>query len=497
MRRRFHIRVIAVTFRRDPAFVRDVEDKPRGITSAAPGLFLALAAAGAVLHPALDVDLGWHLRAGQLILASRSVPRSDVFSGPMAGHPWVDNEWLWEASLAAMANAGGLLVPIAANALLMAVAVVLVYATLRLRRVPSLLAAGGALVMLAVVAHYADVRPGMAAIVLAPAVLYLLERHRTSGDWRWLVGLLPLEALWANWHGSYLLGLGLAGIYFLGALWGQAPRADWLQLLAGGLAMALVTLANPRGVGLWRFTLMASQLKFNREAVQAWMPPNFGDVTMLPLLACLLASLALLVCLPSARLPKNEALLLLACTLAALQSKEFLPLYGVAAAPLLAQMGQGVLRRPGSRQPSWPEASLLLLSAALLFGRSLPSLQADAYQETMADVFPVQAVQFIKDNQLPGPLWNDFNWGGYLMSALPRLPVFVDSRTEMYGDEFLFSYLGVNSGKQPYQPMMDRYGIRVVLISSASALANELRHDPAWSEAYRDEKAAVFIPTNS
>src|SRR5438105_9380502 len=100
---------------------------------AAPVLFVAMAAAGAVLHPAGDFDLGWHLRAGQLILATHQLPRVDYFSNTMAGQSWVDNEWLWESGLAALTAAGGVLAPIIAIAVLVAVTIMLVYAILSVR----------------------------------------------------------------------------------------------------------------------------------------------------------------------------------------------------------------------------------------------------------------------------------------------------------------------------------------------------------------------------
>src|SRR5437870_12369764 len=83
-----------------------------------PAALTILAGVAACLHPALDSDLGWHLRSGQLILATHHIPRTDPFSHTRLGAPWVDNEWLWEWALAALNSAGGLLALVLANSLL-------------------------------------------------------------------------------------------------------------------------------------------------------------------------------------------------------------------------------------------------------------------------------------------------------------------------------------------------------------------------------------------
>jgi hypothetical protein len=263
----------------------------------------------------------------------------------------------------------------------------------------------------------------------------------------------------------------------------------WAALCAGLLA---VTLLNPIGFDLLKFTVGASRLTFNREFVQAWMAPNFHQPGSLPLLITLLLSLALPLFRPASRLPKTEGLLLVVCTLATLQSQEFLPLYAVAAAPLVAQMLQADSWLPASWQPSPLQTAALLLSGAVLMLVPLNTLAPARYQETIEKTFPARAVDYIEQHQLPRPMWNDFNWGGYLLTALPRLPVLVDSRTEMYGDEFLHEYMDAATGRLPAQQALDRYAVKLVLLEPRSTMATELRGSPVWQQVYQDELAVVF-----
>src|SRR5215467_13254346 len=59
-------------------------------------------------RPLMDVDIGWHIRNGELILKTHSVPRTDPFSAGMLGSPWFAWEWLYDAVLALLHDAGGL-----------------------------------------------------------------------------------------------------------------------------------------------------------------------------------------------------------------------------------------------------------------------------------------------------------------------------------------------------------------------------------------------------
>jgi hypothetical protein len=455
------------------------------------GAFLTFTALCAGLRPALDSDLGWHLRAGQLTL-SAGVATADPFSHTMLGRPWTDNEWLWEAGLAVLNRFGGVAALVAASAVLLAIAILAVYATLLQRRVPPLLAGIGAAVALANLLPYADVRPGMMGVLCGSAFLLILERSRQGADWRWLLALVPIELLWANCHGSFVDGLLLCGLYGAGALW-EARRWRAVLPYAGvGAALLLATLANPSGPGLLRFTLEASRLGFNRELVKAWQAPNLADPALLPLWLTIAAILAALLFIPRARLPRTEGLLLVICTAGALKTQELIPLYAVAAAPLLAQLARESLGRLGTWRPTVVQSAGLILAAGALVARPVASLSPASYNQELAGLYPAGAVAYIERQQLPGPMWNDFNWGGYLLTALPRLPVLVDSRTEMYGDAFLHRYLAVANGREPAHAMFAQYGIRLAVIPPDSPLAGELRADSAWAEPYHDSVAAVF-----
>ena len=105
---------------------------------------------------------------------------------------------------------------------------------------------------------------------------------------------------------------------------------------------------------------------------------------------------------------------------------------------------------------------------------------------------PVDVAEYIEAEQPQGPMLNSYNWGGYLMFALPEYPVYVDGRTDLYRDEFLTRYLQTAVASNDWQAVLDEDGINMVVVESQSGLALALHDEAGWTLAYEDEKAVVF-----
>ena len=68
----------------------------------------------------------------------------------------------------------------------------------------------------------------------------------------------------------------------------------------------------------------------------------------------------------------------------------------------------------------------------------------------MSSEFPVKAVNFLRQNPQPGPLYNTFDWGGFLTWYMPDYPVAIDGRTDLYGDELDFLFFNSERGDDSY-----------------------------------------------
>ncbi len=458
------------------------------------GVFITLAGGLVMLRPALDPDLGWHLRTGQLILATHSIPTADPYSFTRRGAPWVEHEWLWQVAVAVVDWIGGHTAIVLANGAAVALVLALIYLRLRDQHVAPAFAAAGTGVALTNLVIYAEARPGTVVAVFSAIFLFAFERYKRTGDWRWLALAPASGLLWANMHGSYILGLLLCGVYGLASLWESRRWRSLAPWLATFGACAATSLLNPLGMGLYRFTLGASQLSFNRQFIFEWQPPDFRLATFAPVLATLGLLLAVPAFFRVAPRGRAQQLLLVAGSIATIESQQFILFFAVVAAPAIGDMLDQAFEGRGIRDLSAASGSALGLALlALALMGPATHLTPAAYRLAMAENYPVDAVDFVERQQLQGPMWNEFDWGGYLIGALPRVPVFADGRTEMYGNDFELQAAHVGFGSTPPGPIFEEYGINFALVKAGSALATELQAMPGWREAYRDKVAAVYV----
>jgi hypothetical protein len=113
---------------------------------------------------------------------------------------------------------------------------------------------------------------------------------------------------------------------------------------------------------------------------------------------------------------------------------------------------------------------------------------------TEAENFPVAAVEFMRANKLPQPIYNEYGWGGYLIWKLsPDYKVYIDGRADVYGDAFLEEFLKTYDGISNWRAPLDRHAVRTVMIDPNAALANLLKQDAAWSKVFEDHQAVIFV----
>jgi hypothetical protein len=120
-------------------------------------------------------------------------------------------------------------------------------------------------------------------------------------------------------------------------------------------------------------------------------------------------------------------------------------------------------------------------------------LDSKSVAQAQEEYLPVQVAQYLNDERPIGPMFNSYNWGGYLMFASPEYPVFVDGRTDLYGDEFLTTYLETATGGPNWRETLEGYGINLVVVEARSGLARALSTEPGWRQDYEDDKAVAFI----
>ncbi|MBC7222789.1 MAG: hypothetical protein H5T59_00680 [Anaerolineae bacterium] len=456
------------------------------------------------LRPAADWDMWWHLRSGAYIVEHRAIPLTDPFSHTRFGQPWVDQSWLAQIGLYGLYRLGGF----GGLALGMAFVVLATFAVV-FWDAPGHLYVRALAVLLAALASavFWSVRPQMASVVGA-----LVHRYRRRGG-RALWAVPPLFAVWANLHAAWMAGLLLIGCGAVGeaaAVFlsrpGERARAHFRRAgalaLAGLLSAAAISL-NPQGPRMLLYPFQTVGMGVLRQFIQEWASSDFHRVQFHPFLWLWLATAWALALSPQEKDWGDLAAFALFSALA-LTAGRNVALFAVVAAPILAEHGTAALKPAlgrfseasgrGARLVAANWGIALLLAAAVAARAWTGPLDASVVAEEHGSRFPVQAAEAILRERPPGPLFNSYNWGGYLLWRLyPAYRVYVDGRTDLYGDEVLEEYLRVTRLEPEWEAILERRGIRLVVVERAEPLANRLREEPGWALLYGDEMASVFV----
>jgi hypothetical protein len=201
------------------------------------------------------------------------------------------------------------------------------------------------------------------------------------------------------------------------------------------------------------------------------------------------------------RLAWSQISLTVSTGMLALLAARNIAMFAVVAAPVLSDLLDTFLTERGwqirpMRQVKGLKLVLnwILLSVVLLggIGKIAADLNTENVQELQAEYLPLDALTFLKANPPQGNLLNDYNWGGLLIFTLPDVPVFVDGRTDLYGDDFLKAYFKAILGASDWREVIDEYDIQTALLPDESALTTLLREDETWEVIYEDEQAVIL-----
>jgi hypothetical protein len=449
----------------------------------------------------VDPDLWWHIKIGEDILASHHWPTADAYSFTAAGQHWLANEWLGDVLLAVAYRAGGLRALGASFIIIGSLIALALYffATLRCGNPKVGFLVSAVLLNLAVVSF--NLRPQMLAYLFLVLALIILERFRQGK--RAALWLLPaLVLLWVNTHGSWIVGVAALGVYLAGGLrkislgnletrpWSTTDRR-WLTIVFA--LCVLATLITPYGASIAKFPFqMASSAPATVTNIQEWQPMGFallGDKLFLGLILGFLVWQIVV----RVKLRLEEVVLFLLSAAMAFIHMRFLLVFVPFCAPLFAVMLASCVARYDRTKEIYLLNAAVMVAVLAVMIWYFPS-QA-AYARDVEAAFPVQAVNYLNSHSVPGPMYNTYNLGGYLLWARsPGNRVFIDGRTDLYERAGVFSdYMNLTGLKPGSLGILQKYNIQSCLLWRDEPLATILVAVPGWQKVYVDDKNVVFI----
>jgi hypothetical protein len=462
--------------------------------------------AAVALLPILDADIWWHLRAGQWVVEHRAVPGTDPFSqhGLESGKAWLAYSWLFEVLVYALYSGFGF-AGLFLGRVVMTLAIVFALHRLVAKREPRFVVAAGltGVAILGILPLLTD-RPWLFTILFSTLTLDVILDLRAGKTNPVLWALPAMFVLWANLHIQFIYGL------FLLVLACAAPLGDrllswpqpadgaatfgtrrWRFLAGVTVACFAATLLTPYHLHLYDVVRDHATQHVPLQQVAEMRALEFRDLWDWCVLA--LAGAGAFALGQRRRWSAFDWLLLIAAAGFAFRARRdvwFVVLAALAVVTTRQPRGEAVREfLPTLRQGLLVAGGVLpLLALFWCYG-----VGGDGLQKTLEATYPVKAVAFLKEQKREGPLFNHYDWGGYLIWSLPELPVSMDGRANLHGDRRMEQGEVTWEGQPGWDQDPDLVAARVVIAGVSSPLTSLLRQEKRFRVGYEDEVAVVFL----
>jgi hypothetical protein len=464
-------------------------------------LAIGLPVLAAVIAPFPSVDLTYHLRAGADILDTRSIPSVDTWTFTVAGQPWLDQQWLAQAVMAAVFRIGGWTGLVLLRAALVGVAFGLLFDVCRRRGGSVRVAAWLTLAAFICASITLGLRPQLFGIAIFAAVLWLVVQRHEASRFVWLVG--PLVAAWANVHGSFVLAPLVVGIALVEDL--AERRRSW-NVTAALLATAVAaTFLNPFGVGVWRYAAGISTNSVITKRITEWQPTSPATIEGgLFFVSVAFVTLTVVLLVRRGRpLPWTALLWLVPFAVLGAWAVR-----GLAWWPFVAAMSVAPLLRTTGEAPARPERSdpprirrvnvgiVVILSlvavAALPLWRPLDKgLQAPVL---VLGTAPSGITGALREIVRPGDrILAPQAWGSWFEYAFPEATVAVDSRIELYPAEVWDAIDRIEAGDSGSEGALQDWGVTLIVAAPEQTGLVQRLVASGWRDTFHDEDGTLLV----
>jgi hypothetical protein len=445
--------------------------------------------------PLAAIDLAYHLRAGDIMLHTRAILRTDVFTAAAYGKPWLNQQWLAQIVLATWFQLGGWFGLVVLRALLMGMVLAFVFLACRAagagtKRAALLTLAAGVLLPAGF-----QLRPQLLGMLCFAATAWLVARRHRHPLGVWVV--IPITVLWANMHGSFFMAPLLLGLAWVEDRWVRGRGAR--TLLLAGLGSLLATTVNPFGYRVWSYAAGLATDPVIRRTIAEWQPPTIETYTGVAFFLSVLGVAALLIARVRRPVPWRSLLPLavfLAIGLIAMRGVYWWAMVAPIVLSGVLVEGPAPAQR---RDPAGPvNTTIVGLLAVAVLGILLQwapysgQVMPDPNRLSFA---PAGITRELRGVLRPGELMFEAQgWGSWLELEFPQNRVVVDSRIEVLPQNVWWKYYAVSRGVEGWQATLDSWHVDVAVLARDEQpdLIPKMEADPGWQLVYEDADGLIF-----
>ncbi|MEW6570589.1 MAG: hypothetical protein AB1390_05385 [Nitrospirota bacterium] len=485
-----------------------------------------------------DPDFWWHLKTGEYIYQTKSLPEKDPFAFTSLPKDPINPEskrikfiltqyWVAQVLFYAVYKVFNFQGIIYMRAAILTLLMLLLYAGIRRERVgfltSFLLLAPAVLIFY----NFTGERPQLFSFLFSFLTVYLLEGYRKAtlerdntsmgrkeqgisvlrSEIRYILPIPVLMILWANMHGGFILGIAIiAGYmcaenvkYFLKKTGPALPLRSLKYLIVFGFLSIFSSLINPNGYNVIPLLIEINKSLYMKTIVEAKSPLvflQFGYYTQeLFTFLFLLIFTFLLFLINVKKLDITDIMLFVAFAAMSLSAARVIPFFTPISILMIARYGgktlgslsqkqwfvflDKMIKKPfsGKKSSRWNILVPVLLSIFIVIVLNNNNFFHEGVRKGR---YPDGAVRFLKENKISGNMFNPYLWGGYLIWALyPDYKVFIDGRgliEEIYfqSNKILEASSFSFAGMPEWKAILDAYDINFIVTFSVADFTGKL-----------------------
>jgi len=452
----------------------------------------------------LDPDIWWHLSVGDWIVHNQAFPHTGIFSRTAANRPWMAYSWGYEVLLSRLYDLWTFVgIGVFGTALTIAVAVAVF---VMLYRISGQFWTAWALSLLSFAGFLFNIapRPLFFSVVFFTIALTLVLEAQSSGRVQLLYWLPLIFIIWANTHIQFIYGLALVGLL---------AGINLLQRIAISLGLYPEFLTKPTlpvnslfiifascvaagCIGPYSYHLYPEAFVISQSKVMYNMIIELQSLSFKyynNYVELLLAVGAFLALGWQKKIDPFQLVLLVFACIFGFRTWRDAWFLCVTSAAMIADFPISEQKRDRSLGVSgWAGVSLASILLLLLAVRNT-DFNTRGLDRAISHEYPVDAVNFLRRNPVGGPLYNSFDFGGFLIFYMPQYPVSIDGRTDLYGDAMDEQYFSTQEADPSYttDPLLNEAG--VAILKNKFPIAGMLLTDRRFRVIYRDNIATVFV----
>ncbi len=407
-----------------------------------------------------DPDYWGHLKFGQTIFETRSVPKTDNFSYTANGRKWINHEWLSEVIFwifyKNFSDSGMVFLRLVVGIFFC----FFIHKIVKSKNIPGSVIAY--LLVLFSVMPFWHFRPQIFTFLFFAILIYLLSIKK-------LLFIPPLFLLWANLHGGFL-----AGLVYLFAF--AIFSSEKIKLFLFFIISVIITFLNPYGFELWPGIFRAFFNPLTRSYITDWQPPHFFTLDFAGYWGIVLIFVYFTI-VKIKKIGLSEIVLPVLFLILSFTSIRHIPIFAIVSAPMLGNYFADLPEKISSKAVF---VIIIFLTLTAVYFKPKVMVEVDK------NAYPVEAVQYLKKINFVGNVFCEFDWGEYILFHLyPQVKVSFDGRYDtVYPVDFIkssFEFLDSSKGELPQNT-------DVVLVYSNRNISVK----SYWGKIYSDDAAALY-----